>query len=117
MVVVGLAGLLALHVFMLAGHGRQHDPPAGMPAMQAAAASARLPWRSVPMVGGVAGAGVDMAVACLAVLAGLGWLRPRATGQTAAVWPDRRAATHHPARQQPGGRRPPSLEELCISLT
>jgi uncharacterized protein (DUF305 family) len=40
-----------------------------MPAMQAAAASARLPWRSIPMVGGVAGAGVDIAVACLAVLA------------------------------------------------
>jgi hypothetical protein len=116
MVVVGLVGLLALHVFMLAGHGRQHDPSAGMPKMGTLAASATLPSRSVPMAGGAA-AGIDMAVGCLAVLAGLLLLRPRSNGQAAATWPDHLAAIRDPARRQRAGPRTRSLDELCISLT
>jgi hypothetical protein len=30
LVIVGLSGLVALHIFMLAGHGHGHDPFAGL---------------------------------------------------------------------------------------
>jgi hypothetical protein len=115
LVIVGLAGLCALHVFMLAGHGRGHDPSAGM-AEHAGAMTA--PALAAPMAGDEGGpTGMDMTVACLAVVAGLLLLWPRQPQQPATRGPDRRTETRHPAPGQAASLRTRSLEELCISLT
>lgn len=118
LVIVGLAGLCALHVFMLAGHGRGHDPTAGMASVAQHADAMTTPALAAPMAGDEGGPnGMDMTVACLAVVAGLLLLRPRQSQQQANRGPDQRTATRFPARAQPAGLRTQSLEELCISLT
>jgi hypothetical protein len=118
LVIVGLAGLCALHVFMLAGHGSGHGPPAGM--VSAAQHAVKMAGSAVaaPMAGDQGGpTGMDMTVACLAVVAGLLFLWPRQSQQLAIRGPDGRTGTLLPARAQPAGLRTRSLEELCISLT
>jgi hypothetical protein len=117
LVIAGLAGLCALHVFMLAGHGRAHDPSVGMAGMVQHADAKTTAALSAPMAGDEGGPGMDMTVACLAVVAGLLLLWPRRSRQPATREPVRHTATHSLARAQPAGRRTRSLEELCISLT
>jgi hypothetical protein len=117
LVIVGLAGLLALHVFMLAGHGHGHDPFAGMRGEVEHDAVSRSPSLSDPMAGDQASTGVDMTVTCLAVVAGLLLLRPRQRHQSATNGPARLLGTGSPAHCEQVGRRTRSLEELCISLT
>jgi hypothetical protein len=117
--ILGVAGLVALHVFMLAGHGRSHDAPMGVQVMaQHASPSPSLsPSLSTSMPGDADDAGVDMTVACLAVLAGLLLLLPARKGQPATVEADRPAAIGRLTRREPAGLRTRSLAELCISLT
>ena len=117
LVIVGLASLVALHIFMLAGHGRGHDMVAGMPGTVQHAASAMASCCPATTAAAEGHAGVDMTVACLAVVAGLLLLRPRSRSQTAATGPKRLRATLYPSRGDPARRRARSLEELCISLT
>jgi hypothetical protein len=113
--ILGVAGLVALHVFMLAGHGRSHDALMGMQVMARHASPS--PSLSTPMPGDADDAGVDMTVACLAVLAGLLLLRPARKGQPATVEADRPAAIGWLTRREPAGARTRSLAELCVSLT
>jgi hypothetical protein len=115
LVIVGLAGLVALHIFMLAGHGREHAPWAGTPVVDDHADAASC--CPTPMATNERRTGADMTVACLAVVAGLLLLRPRQRHQLATSRPDERTTTRYPARGHPGRLRPRSLEELCISLT
>jgi hypothetical protein len=118
MVIVGLAGLCALHVFMLAGHGSSHAPPIGKAGVVEHAGTMTAPALAAPMPGDERGsAGMDMTVACLAVVAGLLLLWPRKTHRRAIHEPDWRAVTPFPARAGPLGLRTRSLEELYISLT
>jgi hypothetical protein len=113
--ILGFAGLVALHVFMLAGHGRSHDLPMGVQVMTAHASSS--PSLATPMPGTTGGLGINMTVACLAVLAGLLLLLPARKGQPATVGADRPTAIRPPARPERAGPRTRSLAELCISLT
>jgi hypothetical protein len=115
--ILALGGMIALHVFMLAGHGRGHDAPMGVQVMAEHANSSPSPSLSTPMPGDADGAGMDMTVACLAVLAGLLLLRPACKGQLATVGPDRPAAIGGPTRRERTGPRTRSPTELCISLT
>jgi hypothetical protein len=115
MLVLGFAGLLALHVYMLAGHGRSHDAAMDAPVMGAPPGAAVVPSVAPAMPGGHHAAGIDMTVACLAVLAGLLLLAGRR--QPAAARPPRPAASPPPARPQRAGPQTRSLAELCISLT
>jgi hypothetical protein len=117
LVVGGLASLLAMHIFMLAGHGRGHDMVAGMPGTVQRAASAMASCCPATTTAAERRAGVDMTVACLAVVAGLLLLRPRSRYQTGANGPERRRTTLYPLRADPARLRARSLEELCISLT
>jgi hypothetical protein len=119
LVIVGLAGLVALHVFMLAGHGHGHDPFAGMRGVAEQATSSTAPSLSAPMAGDGGGTGMDleMTVACLAVVAGLLLLQPRQRHQAAISQPDERPVTWYPTHGDPGRLRTRSLAELCISLT
>jgi hypothetical protein len=117
LVIVGLTGLLALHIFMLAGHGRGHDTAAGMPGTVQHGASATSSCCPISTAAAAGRAGNDMTVACLAEMAGLLILRPRSRYQTATPGPDQQAPTRHPTRGDPAGLRTRSLEELCISLT
>jgi hypothetical protein len=118
LVIVGLAGLCALHVFMLAGHGSGHGPSTGMVSVAQPAVDLTNPALAAPMAGDEGGrSGMDMTVACLAVVAGLLLLWPRPSQQPAIGGPDRHSATRFPARAPPAGLRTRSLEELCISLT
>jgi hypothetical protein len=116
MLVLGLAGLVALHVFMLAGHG-SHDAPMGVPMAAEHTGSWTSPLRAVPMPRDEDGAGMAMTVACLAVVAGLLLLLPGRRGQPAVAGPARRIGVAHPANPVRGGPRTRSLTELCISLT
>jgi hypothetical protein len=117
LVIVGLASLVALHIFMLAGHGREQHLAAGMPGTVQHAASAMASCCPATTAAAKRRAGVDMTIACLAVVAGLLLLRPRSRPQTAATGPDRRQAILYPSRGDPARLRARSLEELCISLT
>jgi hypothetical protein len=118
LVIVGLAGLCALHVFMLAGHGSGHDPSANMFSTAQHVVGMTEPALTAPMAGDEGGpTGMDMTVACLAVVAGLLLLWPRQSQQLVIRTPDGRTGTRLPARAQPTGLRTRSLEELCISLT
>jgi len=63
------------------------------------------------------GAGIDMTIACLAVLAGLLLLLPGRKGQAATVGLKRPATIGHPPSPARAGPRTRSLAELYISLT
>ena len=119
LVIVGLSGLVAMHIFMLAGHGHGHDPFAGMQGVAGHASTATAPSFTSATDGDNDDAGMhlEMTVACLAVVAGLLLLQPRQRRQTAPSPVDERGPTRHPARADPGRPRRRSLEELCISLT
>jgi hypothetical protein len=118
LVIVGLAALCALHVFMLAGHGSGHDLSAEMTGVAPHARAMEAPVLSAPMAGDEGGpTGIDMTVACLAVVAGLLLLWPRQRQRPATPRPDRQPAAGYRTRAQPAGLRTRSLEELCISLT
>jgi len=117
MAILGLAGLVALHVFMLAGHGRGHDAPMGVPMAAGHGSTSTSSLLSLPMPGDAHGAGIDMTVACLAMLAGLLLLLPGRSGRAATVGLERPAAIGHPPCPERAGLRTRSLAELCISLT
>jgi hypothetical protein len=116
MLLLGLAGLVAVHVFMLAGHGSGNSLAAGVRnAADHAASSPSLHSASMP--GDERHTAIDLTVACLAVLAGLVLLGPRRQAQTATAHSDRPAASSDPAPLGRAGPRRRSLVELCISLT
>jgi hypothetical protein len=119
LVILGLSGLVAMHIFMLAGHGHGHDPFAGMRGVAAHASTVTPPLFTTATDGDEDGAGMhlEMTVACLAVVAGLLLLQPTQRRQTAPSPVDERGPTRSPARVDPGRPRMRSLEELCISLT
>ena len=119
LVIVGLSGLVAMHIFMLAGHGHGHDPFAGMRGLAAHASTATSPSLTTATDRDKGGAGMhlEMTVACLAVVAGLLLLQPTQRRQTAPSPLDRGSPSWYPARAHPGRPRMRSLEELCISLT
>jgi hypothetical protein len=119
LVIVGLSSLVALHIFMLAGHGHGHDPFAGLRGAAAHASTATSPSLMTATGGDEDGAGMhlEMTVACLAVVAGLLFLQPTQRRQTTPNPVDERDPTRYPARADPGRPRMRSLEELCISLT
>jgi hypothetical protein len=123
MLVLGLAGLVGLHVFMLAGHGRSHDVPMasqmGQSPMSAHASPSGppSPLPDPPPPTGHDDGGMTMTVACLAVLAGLLLLLPGRHGQLATGRPSRPSAIGPLAGPELAGARTPSLAELCISLT
>jgi hypothetical protein len=76
------------------------------------------PTLAAPMAGDEGGpTGMEMTVACLAIVAGLLLLWPRLSQRLAIRGPDGRTETRLSARAQPAGLRTRSLEELCISLT
>jgi hypothetical protein len=118
MVIVVLSGLIAMHIFMLAGHGHGHDPLAGMRGVIAhtSTASPSLTTATHRDEGGT-GMHLEMTVACLAAVAGLLLLQPKQRRQTTSSGADERTPSWHPARADPGRPRTRSLEELCISLT
>jgi hypothetical protein len=117
--ILGLSGLVALHIFMLAGHGHGHDPFAGMRGVAAHASTATPPSLATATDGDEDGAGMhlEMTVACLAVVAGLLLVQPTQRRQTTPSLVDERGPTWYPALADPGRPRMRSLEELCISLT
>jgi hypothetical protein len=117
LLIVGLAGLLALHVFMLAGHGRSHGAEMAAPVMGEHPGAAAVPSLAPAMPGDQDAAGFDMTVACLAVLAGFLLLLPRRRRPPAAAERPRPAASPPPARAERAGPQTRSLAELCISLT
>jgi hypothetical protein len=119
LVIVGLSGLVALHIFMLAGHGHGHDPFAGMRGVTAHASTATSPSLTTATDGDEDGAGMhlEMTVACLAVVAGLLLLQPKQRRRTGPSPVDQRSPTWHPIQADSGRPRTRSLEELCISLT
>jgi hypothetical protein len=116
MLVLGLAGLVGLHVFMLAGHG-SHDTPMGMSQTGVHTGHPASPSRSPAPSDGHDQTGMAMTVACLAVLAGLLLLVPGSTGRLATGRSQLPTASGPPVRPQLAGTWTPSLAELCISLT
>jgi hypothetical protein len=116
MLLLGLAGLVAVHVFMLAGHGSGNSSMAGIGGDGGHAASVPSS-RSAPGPDDEHRTAVDLTVACLAVLAGLILLGPRRAAQAAIARPDRPAAIGDPAPVGRAGPRTRSLTELCVSLT
>ena len=117
LVIVGLSGLVALHIFMLAGHGHGHDPFAGMRGVSNHASKATSLAAPTDQDKGGAGTHAEMTAACLAVVAGLLLWQPRQRRRTGPSPTDERSPSWHPARANPGRPRTRSLEELCISLT
>ncbi len=119
LVIVGLSGLVAMHIFMLAGHGHGHDPFAGKQGGTSHASTATPPSLTTATDGDEGGTGmhVEMTVACLAMVAGLLFLQPTQRRQTAPSPADERGPAWYPAWADPGRPRMRSLEELCISLT
>jgi hypothetical protein len=117
MTILALAGLCALHVFMLAGHGRGNDVPMRMQAAPGYGGTWTPSLLAPPMPADADGAGIDMTIACLAVLAGLLLLLPGRKGQAATVGLKRPATIGHPPSPARAGPRTRSLAELCISLT
>jgi hypothetical protein len=113
--VVGAAVLLALHLFMLIGHGHaRHGSMRSPGAMPHTAAPMDQPAGSMPDLEGALGAGVDMAATCFAVLAGLLVLgagvrrSPRISAFSASAAASGGAASR---RVRPRARSP---VELCI---
>jgi hypothetical protein len=117
LVIVGLSSLVALHIFMLAGHGHGHDPSAGMRGVIAHASDRPSVTSATDGAEGGAGMHLEMTVACLAVVAGLLLLQPPQRRQTTPSPVDERGPTRYPALADPGRPRMRSLAELCISLT
>jgi hypothetical protein len=119
LVILGLSGLVALHIFMLAGHGHGPDPFAGMRVVNIHAADAMSPSLAAATDEDESGTGmhVEMTITCLAVVAGLLLLQPQQRRQTIPSRTNERDPTWYPARSTPGRLQTPSLEELCISLT
>jgi hypothetical protein len=119
LVILGLSGLVAMHIFMLAGHGHGHDPFASRGGVTAHPSTAVMPSLRTPTDGDEGGAGMylEMTVACLAVVAGLLLVQPKQRRQTSPTGADERRPVWYPARADPGRPRRRSLEELCISLT
>jgi hypothetical protein len=116
MLLLGLAGLVAVHVFMLAGHGSGNSLAAGIrnAAQHAAAAPSS---RSGALPDDEHHTAIDMTVACLAVLAGLVLLGLRRAAQPATARQDPPAASWDLAPLGRTGPRTRSPTELCISLT
>jgi hypothetical protein len=116
LVVVGAAVLLALHLFMLTGHGQAGHgpmPPPGAVTHDAVAMD-QQPHPALDLDAALP-AGVDMAATCFAVLAallllGAGGRRAIRTSSLAAAAAC--GATDH--RTRPRAR---SLVELCVSRT
>jgi hypothetical protein len=119
LVIVGLSGLVAMHIFMLAGHGHGYDPLADMRGVTAhpSTATSAPSFTTTDGEQGDTGMHPDMTVACLAVVAGLLLLQPKQRRRTGPSPVDHRSPTWHPTRADPGRPRTRSLEELCISLT
>ena len=119
LVILGLSGLVAMHIFMLAGHGHGHDPLAGMQAVTDHVSTATVPSPTTATDRDERGTGVhvEMTVACLAVVAGLLLLQPKQRREIATGPVDERSPIWYPARTDPVRYRTRSLEELCISLT
>ena len=119
LVILGLSGLVALHIFMLAGHGHGHDPLAGMGGVSAHAPTATSSSLMTAPGGDEHSAGMhlEMTVTCLAMVAGLLLLQPKQRRQTAPSPVNERTRTRYPTRAYLGRPRMRSLEELCISLT
>jgi hypothetical protein len=119
LVIVGLSGLVAMHIFMLAGHGHGHDPFVGMRGAAAHASTATSPslTAATDRDQDAGGMHLEMTVACLAVVAGLLLLQPKQRRQTAPGPLEARSPNWFPTRSDRGGDRTRSLEELCISLT
>ena len=119
LVILGLSGLVAMHIFMLAGHGHGHDPLAGMQAVTDHVSTATAPSPTTATDGDEHGTGmhVEMTIACLAVAAGLLLVQPTRRHRTTPGGTDERRPIWYPARADPGRPRTRSLEELCISLT
>jgi hypothetical protein len=117
MLILGFAGLTALHVYMLAGHGRSHDAAMAAPVMGEHPSAPSVPSLAPATPGDHDTAGIDMTVACLAVLAGLLLLLPGRRGQPATAGPHRPAAIRPLARPERLDPQTRSLAELCISLT
>jgi hypothetical protein len=116
MLLLGLAGLVAVHVFMLAGHGSGNSLAAGISSSaKHAASSPSSP--SAPLPDDQGHRGFDLTVACLAVLAGFVLLAPRRAAPAATARHDRPAVGRDWAPRGPAGPRTRSLAELCISLT
>jgi hypothetical protein len=116
MLLLGLAGLVAVHVFMLAGHGSGNDLAAGVrDSAEHAASSPSSP--SGPLPDDEGHGGFDLTVACLAVLVGFVLLGPWRAAQAATALQDRPAVSRDGAAPGPAGPRTRSLAELCISLT
>ena len=119
LVILGLSGLVALHIFMLAGHGHGPDPFAGMRVVTVHApdgVSASLAAATDEDESGT-GMQMEMTITCLAVVAGLLLLQPQQRRQTIPSHRDERGPAWYPARSTPGRVRTRSLEDLCISLT
>jgi hypothetical protein len=117
MMILALAGMIALHVFMLAGHGRGHDAPMGAQAVAEHPGPPTSPSLSAPMPADQDAAGMAMTVACLAVLAGLLLLLPARSGQLVTVGPERPTAIGHSVSPERAGPRTRSPTELCVWLT
>ena len=119
LVIIGLSGLVAMHIFMLAGHGHGQDPFAGMRGVAAHPSTATPPSLAAATDGDENGAGmhVEMTVACLAVVAGLLLLQPKQRHQTVPSPVATRGSARYPNRADQGRLPMRSLEELCISLT
>ena len=117
MLVLAAAGMIALHVFMLAGHGRGPHASMGMPAAAEQAGPPPSSSLPVPVPAGQDAARMAMTVACLAVLAGLLLLLPAGSGQVVTGGPERPTAIASSPCPEGAGPRTRSPTELCISLT
>jgi hypothetical protein len=119
LVILGLSGLVALHIFMLAGHGHGPDPFAGMRMVTTHAPDGTSPSLAAATDEDQSGTGMqmEMTITCLAVVAGLLLLQPQQRRQAIPSRSGERGPTWYPARSPPGRLRTRSLEELCISLT
>ena len=104
MVIIGLSGLVAMHIFMLAGHGHGHAPLPGMPGVTAHTATATSPSVTTATDGDEGGTGMqmEMTVACLAVVAGLLLLRAKQRRPTASIPMDERSPSWYPTRADLG---------------
>src|ERR671915_551358 len=100
LVILRLSGLVAMHIFMLAGHGHGHDPFAGMRGVAAHASTSTSPSLTAATDGDedAARMHLEMTVACLAVVAGLLLLQPKQRRQTAPSPLDERSPSWYPAR-------------------